>query len=106
MIAGCSNDNVTNNTATNPSPTATTMDAKYASDWIKTLYRIMSDQQPNPQKCSRTFSYVAVGMYEAIRNGIPNSRLITTADPSTSARSHAAIATSVLNQLGQRVHFG
>lgn len=77
LIAGCSEDNVTNNSSTNPSPSATTMDAKYASDWVRTLYRIMSDQQPNPQKCSRTFSYVCVGMYEAVRNGIPNSRSLS-----------------------------
>lgn len=77
IITGCSNDNVTNNVATNPSPTATNMDAKYASDWVKTLYRIMSDQQPNPPKCSRTFSYVGVGMYEAIRNGIPFARSLS-----------------------------
>lgn len=76
-IAGCSDDVVVNNTTSNPSPTATTMDAKYASDWINTLYRIMSDQQPNPPKCSRTFSYIGVGMYEAIRNGIPNSRSLS-----------------------------
>lgn len=77
LIVGCSKDTVINNTSTNPSPTATTMDSKYADDWVKTVYRIMSDQQPNPQKCSRIFSYIGVGMYEAVRNGIPFSRSLS-----------------------------
>ena len=60
---------------------------------------------PNPCR-ARSSSTSRPVMMTAHSSGIWNNRLRATALPKTSARSQAPMATSLINQLGQRVHLG
>lgn len=56
------------------SPPASSFGPDFAFDWTSVTYRIISDQQPNPPKASRIYSYVAAAIYESVAPGIPASR--------------------------------
>ncbi len=75
LMNSCNNNTVTGpNTWNSLSPLASSIDASTAYDWISVTYRIASDQQPNPPKVSRIYSYIAVAIYESVAPGIPYSR--------------------------------
>ena len=60
-----------------------------------------------PNRCkARSSSTSRPVMMTAHSRGIWNIRLRATALPSTSAKSQAPMATSLISQLGQRVHWG
>ena len=60
-----------------------------------------------PKRCRASSSSTSKPvMMTAQNSGMWNSRLRATALPSTSARSQAPMATSLISQFGQRVHFG
>ena len=60
-----------------------------------------------PNRCNASNSSTSRPvMMTAQSSGIWNIRFRATALPSTSARSHAPMATSLISQLGQRVHLG
>ena len=77
LLASCSNDTVVGPNTTNPSPQASTMDAKYAADWSFVLYNAVADQDINPPKASRIYAYSFVTMYESVVNGMPSYRSIS-----------------------------
>ncbi len=72
LYQGCNNNPVVTNTNTNPSPQASTQDAKYAVNWMDLLYNAVANQDINPPKASRIYSYCAITLYESCRNGMPN----------------------------------
>jgi len=72
LYQGCNNNPVVTNTNTNPSPQASTQDAKYAVQWMDLLYNAVSNQDVNPPKASRIYSYCSIAMYESVKNGMPN----------------------------------
>lgn len=51
-----------------------TVDAKYALDWMDIEYRIVADQHnDSPPPPSRLYSYSCIAIYECVSPGIPNS---------------------------------
>ena len=74
---GCKDNTVSTPVVTSLSPAASTFKGDYAYEWTDVTYRIISDQQPNPPKASRTLSYIATAIYEAVAPGIPNSRSLS-----------------------------
>lgn len=77
VINGCGTDTVVGPNTTNPSPKASTMDAKYAADWSFVLYNAVANQDINPPKASRIYAYSFVTMYESVVNGMPNYRSLS-----------------------------
>jgi len=78
FIKGCSDNAVVNNPGTSfVSVPASSFSSGYAVSWSALVYRVLSDQQPNPPKCARIYSYVSVAIYESVINGIPNGRSLS-----------------------------
>jgi len=77
LLNSCNNNPVVTNNPVSLSPPASGLGADFALEWSSVTYRVLSDQQPNPPKCSRIYSYLAVAMYEAVVPGIPLSRSLS-----------------------------
>src|SRR5437667_7483344 len=77
IFDSCNNDTVVGTNPVSLSPQTSTFGADFAYDWASVTYHIVSDQQPNPPKASRIYSYLGVAMYEAVAPGIPHSRSLS-----------------------------
>jgi len=66
------------NTISSPSALASTIDAKYALDWMAIEYAIIADQHnDSPPPPSRMYAYTCITIFECVAPGIPNSRSLS-----------------------------
>ncbi len=78
LLFSCKDTPVTNTGIPSPSAPASTIDAKYALDWMDIEYQIIADQHnDSPPPPSRLFCYSCITIYECAAPGIQFSRSLS-----------------------------
>ncbi|MBN8584679.1 MAG: vanadium-dependent haloperoxidase [Ignavibacteria bacterium] len=79
LVNGCSENSTSVNIVTEPiSPLASSYDAKYATDWMWLSGKIIADEsRDNPPQAGRIYSYLSIGLYECIVQGMPMYRSLS-----------------------------